>query len=199
MRSYLYRILFLAIAGILGFQALAQTQALELERQGDLLRVAAPKLHFLEGKPLEKLHNGASVTFVITLTAGAENGRAHFYRLQERFAVSFDLWEEKFSVVRTGPGGRSASRLSAAMAEAWCLENMPLPVRVVPAQEPFVIRLECWVGDNDEESGGESRPALTLAGLIDVFSRKKGEAPPRWEAAAGPMRLRDVKTIRRAR
>jgi|MudIll2142460700_1097286.scaffolds.fasta_scaffold75118_2 hypothetical protein len=199
MRNFLYGILFLAFAGILCIQARAQTQALELGREGDLLHVAAPKLHFLEGKPLEKLHDGASVTFVLTLTAGAEDGKAHYFRLQERFVVSFDLWEEKFSVLRTGPGGRSASRLSAAMAEAWCLENMPMPVRVVPAQEPFVIRLECGIADNGEESGGDPRTALTLAGLIDVFSRKKSEAPPRWEAAAGPLRLQEVKTIRRAR
>ena len=113
--------------------------------------------------------------------------------------MSFDLWEEKFSVVKAGPGGRSASRLSAAMAEAWCLENLPLPVRVVPAQEPFVIRWECRIGENEEESVGDTRPALTLAGLIDVFSRKKSEVPPKWEATAGPLRLQDVKTVRRAR
>jgi hypothetical protein len=40
------------------------------------------------------------------------------------------------------------------------------------------------------ESGGESR--LTLASLIDVFSRKGRDVLPRWQAASGPLRLADL-------
>jgi hypothetical protein len=46
----------------------------------------------------------------------------------------------------------------------------------------------------DKDSpGSESVSGLTLAGLIDVFSRKKREEPPHWEALSGPLRLMDLK------
>lgn len=55
-----------------------------------------------------------------------------------------------------------------------------------------MIKLECWVAENEGDSGGESRSPLTLASLIDVFSRKGREVRPRWQAASGPLRLADL-------
>ncbi len=189
----------LAIACILGAVALAQSVSLTVERHGDYLHVAAPQLHFLSGKALEKLHNGASVAYVITLAAIAEHSHTPAFQLQARFAISFDLWEEKYSVVQTGPNGRAASRLTAPMAEAWCLENMPLPVQAVPALEPFVIRLECSIDEVAAGDGSKSSSMTTLARLIDVFSRRSSEKPLRWEAATGPLRLADLKSVKQAR
>ena len=94
---------------------------------------------------------------------------------------SFDLWEEKYSVVQSGAKERSASRLTAAMAEAWCLENMPIPVSGVPGDQPFIVKFECSLEQN-EEKNGENHSSLTLARLIDIFGRKKDEPLPRWEA-----------------
>jgi hypothetical protein len=164
-----------------------------VERRGTTLHVAAPHLHFLEGKPLEQLHNGASVTYVFSLTLTADRSSAPAFRLQERFIVSFDLWEEKFSVVQAGTPGRSGSHLTAAMAEAWCLDNLPVPMPALPAEKTFVIKLEWSVAENESENSSEIRPGLTLAGLIDVFSRKGREAPPRWQAISGRLRLVDLK------
>ena len=59
-----------------------------------------------------------------------------------------------------------------------------------------MIRLECFVEEDEEKENGENRSALTLAGLIDVFSRKKREEPLRWEAAAGPFRLEQLKSVK---
>jgi len=193
------RILLLAIACILGALALAQSQPLIVERHGDYLHVAAPQLHFISGKALERLHNGSSVIYVLTLRAVMEHAGKPAFEIRERFVVSYDLWEEKYSVVQTGPDGRATSRLTAVMAEAWCLENMPMPVRAVPEGQPFMIRLECSIDESEEASGDKSDSGLTLAGLIDVFSRKRSEAPLRWNAAAGPMRLGDLKNIKQAR
>jgi hypothetical protein len=169
---------------------MAQSQTLTVERQGKQLRVSAPQLHFLEGAPLEQLHNGASVTFEFTLTFAA--GGAATSRVQERFIVSYDLWEEKYSVVQAGSSGRSTSHLSAAAAEAWCLDNMPLPLPALGADKTFSIKLECSIVD-PEDSSGENSSVLTLASLIDVFSRKKQPAPLHWEATSVPVRLSDLK------
>lgn len=168
----------------------AQPAPLTVERRGDLLHLSA-HLGFLEGKPLERLQDGATVTYVFVLTVAPAGGAA-VYRGEERFTVSFDLWEEKFAVVRAGAAPRSASHLSAAAAEAWCLDNLALPVPSLPPDKAFVIKLECRVEEPDDEAGAENRSALTLAGLIDIFSRKGREPEPRWQALSRPVRLADL-------
>jgi hypothetical protein len=196
MKCSRYLILLMAMECLLCVEARAQLGSLEVELRGDHLRISTPQLHFLEGKALERLHNGSTVTYIIALTAGQEHARTPAFRLQKRFIISFDLWEEKYSVVQSEPGGSAASHLTAIHAEAWCLEAMPVPLGVIPAQQPFVIKLECFVEKNEEEKRGENRSGLTLAGLIDIFSRRKSEAPLHWEASAGPLRLSDLKRSR---
>jgi hypothetical protein len=190
MRAYRHCILLICFAGVTALQASAQTPSLVVERRGNQLHVAAPQLHFLEGKPLERLSNGASVTYILELSLSA--GGAATTRLRERFVLSYDLWEEKFSVVQEGPSGRSASHLTAAAAEAWCLDSMPLPLPAFSQEKPFTIKLDCSYADADS-AGAESSPSLTLAGLIDVFSRKKKEEPAHWEALSKTIRLIDLK------
>lgn len=168
----------------------AQPAPLAVERRGDVLHVAA-RLGFLAGRPLERLHNGASVTYVFSLSLATGGGRLS--HLEERFTVSFDLWEEKFAVVQARTPARSVSHLSAAAAEAWCLDNLALPLPSLPADKTFVIKLECRVEEPESEAGGENRAGLALAGLIDVFSRKGREPELRWEAVSGPLRLADLK------
>lgn len=194
MRCYRYKILLIAVAGILGASLLAKPRSLIVEHSGDHLKVSAPQVHFLEGKALEKLHNGSTVTHILSLTVVAELNAKPTFLLEERFLVSYDLWEEKYSVVQAGPGGRTASRLTAAMTEAWCLENMPIPLRAVPDQQAFMVRLECSIDENESGNGGKGNTGLTLAALIDIFSRKREAAPAKWEATAGPLRLDDLKS-----
>jgi hypothetical protein len=171
---------------------LAQSISILVERHGDYLSVAAPQLHFISGKALEKLHNGSAITYVIMLTVLPE----HFKKqtLNMKFAVSYDLWEQNYSVSRI-PDGRAASRLSVAMAEAWCLENIAIPIRSVPERQSFMIRLECTVEENERKE--DAKPTGNpLGDLVDIFSRKKQEAPQRWEISAGPFRLEELKGSR---
>src|SRR5712692_2858397 len=83
-----------------------------IRREGDNLRISAPQIRFLTGKPLEQLKNGAKVGFIsqISLTAN-ESGTALLARAVDRFVVSYDIWEEKFSATRLGPPMRSIARL----------------------------------------------------------------------------------------
>ncbi len=190
MRTYRHCILLTCLAGLAVFQSLAQSPSLVVERRGNLLHVAAPQLHFLEGKPLERLTNGASITYLLELVL-APGGSAET-KLQERFILSYDLWEEKFSVVQAGTSRHTASHMSAAAAEAWCLDNMPLPVPAFGPDKPFTVRLDVSYAET-ASAGTESNPTLTLAGLIDVFSRKKREEPAHWEAFSKTIRLKDLK------
>ena len=75
---------------------------------GDLLRISAPQLNFLNGKPLERLKDGGSVAFVAQISLHTSPGAVvSATRTAARFAFSYDIWEEKFSVTRVGdhPGG----------------------------------------------------------------------------------------------
>jgi len=195
MRCYRDCILLIAVAGILSANALAKSGSLVIENCGDHLKVRAPQMHFLEGEALEMLHNGATVTYILTLTVAAEQAAKPEFLLREQFLISFDLWEEKYSVVKTGPDGRSASRLTAVLAEEWCLENMPIPLQAVPGRQSFMVRLECSVQGDKESKSVPFRFEAALTGLIDIFSRKSETEPPKWEAVAGPLRLNDLKRI----
>ncbi len=190
MRHYRSAILLICFAGISCPSLLAQQSSLAVGRRGDRLYMTAPHLHFLVAKPLEQLQNGASVTYEFVLAAaGASSGRP-FYTQQEAFVVSFDLWEERFSVVPTSPRLHSGSHLTAAEAEAWCVDALSVPLSVLPPEKSFVIKLTCQVAAN--ESDADTHP-LTLAGLIDVFSRKGHEAPMRWEAVSASLHRADLK------
>ncbi len=189
----LQRALLAAIVCTWGLLALCQSRSLQVERRGDQLYVSAPQLHFIQGRALEKLHNGSAVAYVIALTVLTEHTEKPLFTLRERFVISFDLWEEKYSVVPGRRGGRSASRLTATSAESWCLENMPIPVGGVPDNQLFVIRLECSIDPSEAATKDSDNSALTLSSIIDVFSRKKSESPLRWVASAGSIRLSDVK------
>src|ERR1700686_790123 len=85
-----------------------------IRREGpSSLRVSAPQIRFLTGKPLEQLKNGASVSFALQVTITSSESASNFLaRMFDRFVVSYDLWEEKFKATRPGPPLREASRLS---------------------------------------------------------------------------------------
>ena len=105
-----------------------------LRRTGDHIRVVAPRLHFLTGKSLQRLHDGAIVPFdfQLSIAAGAKSNVVE--RTFERFTVSYDVWEEKFSVVRPRDFRKSASNLSANAAESWCLENLLARTSTLPGE-----------------------------------------------------------------
>src|SRR5688572_9001977 len=128
--------LFLACSGNL----LAQNLKVRLE--ADRLRISGPQLRLLTGRPLERLRNGSSVTYVLELTVRTEKAGRVLSRVRERFSLSYDLWEERFSVTRQATPTRSASNLSAAAAQAWCLDNLSLAAAHLPGDRAFWVELE---------------------------------------------------------
>lgn len=168
----------------------AQPGSLTVERHGDHLHLSAPHFHFLEGRPLEQMRNGAAVSYVFSVTIEPAQGTGHWLRLQERFIVSYDLWEEKFAVVRDGQARRTASHLTAPAAEAWCLDSLLPGVSAVPAEKDFVVKLACSIVPDEEPPTGEG---LTLSALIDLFSRKGATAPQHWDLSSAPLRLSSLK------
>ena len=169
----------------------AQTSPLTVERDGDLLRLRAPQLDFVTGAPLARLHDGRSVTYVLTASIQIHRGGARVHGVTRQVIFSYDLWEERFSVVQRDDPKVAASHLTTAAAEAWCVELLPLPVGAAPADKAFVVKLECSLGEENAPAR-DAPSAATFTGLIDFFSRKEPSAPPRWEAASLPLRLADL-------
>ena len=194
MRRLVRRRLFTLLWAPVGFAALtfAQSARLIVERDGDRLRISAPQLHFLDGRPLEQLHDGRSVTYVFTVSLQVERGQAGGPRLTRQVVFSYDLWEERFSVARVDQPSTSASHLTAAAAEAWCMDLLSLPASAAPTDKTFVVKLDCSLREEDGQAA-DAPAATTLTGLIDLLSRKPRAAPPRWQAVSPPLRLAEIK------
>jgi hypothetical protein len=170
----------------------AQSTSLTVERDGDHLRLSAPGLRFLTGAPLDRLHDGRSVAYVLTAAVEVERGDPRTTRVTRQVVFSYDLWEERFAVAPADEPKAAASHLTSAAAEAWCLELLKLPVRGVSAGRTFVVKFECWLRDDGAQSQ-DARSTATLTGLLDLFSRTARENPPRWEAVSPRLRLADLK------
>jgi hypothetical protein len=170
---------------------LAQSATVRMD--GERLRISAPRLHFLVGEALARLRDGATVRYEFLLTARVDrNGRVLASTL-EQFAISYDLWEEKFAVKKLGPSPVTVSHLSAAAAEAWCLENASLPVASLGANQPLWIRLDYQAAASTEAAEQSDNSGFTLTGLIDIFSRRTRSERVHGSEEVGPLRLESLK------
>jgi hypothetical protein len=166
---------------------------LAVRPSGDELHVAAPRLHFLTGKSLQRLHDGAAVPFDFQLTVAAGSRNNVVARALERFVVSYDVWEEKFSVVRLRDLRKSGSHLSAGAAEAWCLDNIFASSANLPAGQPLRAHLEIRAAEQKETAIMPQNNGISLTALIEVFSRPTRPQQEHWALESAPFRLADLK------
>lgn len=183
----------LAGAGGLLFGIRLGAQNISVRVDGGGIRVSAPRFHFVEGKALERLHNGATVNYIVQLSLLADAGAVLKGRDIQRFAISYDLWEEKYTVVRVAPARSSISHLPAAGAESWCVDQLNAPTTGLSPESPFSVRLEVRAED-PKDAGSWTEPGLSFGRLIEIFSRPARGQQLRWIEEAGPFRLIDLKS-----
>ena len=184
------------LAGVgLSLSGLWSSERLSVTWDGDDLHVAAPQLHFLTGKPLDRLKDGAAVVFLTQLTLTTDNFKTSLRRTPDRFVFSYDLWEEKFSVTKLGEGQRSVAHLSLEAAEAWCLDNVAVSTTDLPQDRPFWLRFELRAAEPRDEAAVIGESGLNLTRLIEMFSRRPRDQQPQWTAEAGPLRLSDLRRL----
>src|SRR6476620_2264764 len=165
-------------------------QELLVRKDGDKVHISAPKLHFLTGKPLQRIQNGNAVAYDFQLSVLGEAKTAVLRRSFERFVFSYDLWEERFSVARMRSTQGSASHLTAAAAETWCLENMAFSTSGLPLDQPVWIRLEVRAQEPKESINPAADQGISIANLIEIFSRAgKTRQPQYWKLETGPVKL----------
>jgi hypothetical protein len=178
----------------LGVSPLVWSQELKPLWNGSEVRVTAPRLRFLTGKPLESLRNGRAVAFDFQLTLNS--GPSIVARSADRFVISYDLWEEKFSVTRLAREGsvrKQVSHLNDEAAQAWCLDSISVPTKGVASDQPVTVALEVRAADLRDAREILTDPGISLTALIEIFSRQTRAQQPKWNLQYGPVRLNDVK------
>ncbi len=166
-------------------------QDLRIRKEADQLRATANNLRFIGGHPLEQMRNGGTVAFDFNLTL-LDSMRNVIRRSFERFVISYDLWEERFSVTRLRSARTSASRLSESAAQSWCLDNISILSSGLPDQQQFTARLDISVQQNRPEE--DRSDGLPLSTLIDLFGRAaKKQGPQHWRMESAPIRLRELR------
>lgn len=166
------------------------SQSMTVTTTGGEVRVQAPGFHFISGRPLARLKDG--LTLRVELEIGVLAGpaaAAAAAQSRQTFVLSYDLWEERFAATVSGSGPRSASHLTAAAAEAWCIQQLTVPVSGLGSlrSQPFWIRLESRILNG--KSDGREDEGLTLRGIIDTLSRRQASEKTSHSAEAGPFRV----------
>lgn len=167
----------------------AQTPTLTLT--GDAVHVRAPEFHFLQGDLLTRLRDGRSARIDVRLDILARRDGTPVAHAEQAFNVSFDLWEERFAIAKAGPPARSVTHLTSAAAEAWCVDNVTVPVAELGTNRsaPLWIRLTLRVHEDPAPREADGDPPFSIRHLIDALSRRSPAEDPARVLTAGPIRL----------
>jgi hypothetical protein len=171
----------------------ASSEDLFVRHFADQLRVIAPRLHFLSGKSLQRLHDGVIVPFDFQLSISAGLKTNLVSRSVERFSISYDVWEEKFRVVRLRDVRKSAAGLSAVAAEAWCLENLLVPSAGLPADKELWARLDVRTAEPKESAPSSTDSGISIPALIQLLSRPPRPQQDHWTLESASFHLADLK------
>lgn len=167
-------------------------QAVTVAAAGGALKVRAPAFSFLRGEALARLKDGQSVRVELALSVLPGPGKPAVAASRRVFALSYDLWEERFAATIVSSPAASISHLTQPAAESWCIEQLSIPLRALAAfrdDVPFWIRLEYRILDGDTAAGADDDSVFTLQGLIDVLSRRRGAESGGDALEAGPFTL----------
>lgn len=169
----------------------SSAQVVTVETLGDALKIRAPGFSFLKGEPLTRLKDGRSVRVELAAMVLPAPGKSPTAVTRRIFSLSYDLWEERFAVTAVDARSRSVSHLVLAAAEAWCVEQLAIPLSALGAlgrDAPFWVRLEYRVVDGDA-APDPSDSGYTLQALIEALSRRRQTESSQPALEAGPFRL----------
>jgi hypothetical protein len=171
----------LIIVAILIDLAWLGAQSVTVTRVTDTLHVRAPEFRFLQGRVLTQLRDGRTARLDVRLELlGRANGTV-LAQTEQGFNVSFDLWEERFAVTRLGQPSRSVSHLTSTAAEAWCLDNVTIPLTAIPPDRRSAVWMRLVLRTRDEAPARQmdEDSGFSIRILIDALGRRSdGEVPP---------------------
>ena len=191
MVARIWRAVPVVLAVLAGSATRASAQPITIDVAGDVLKIRAPGLGFVTGAPLARLKDGRSVRVELAALVLPAPGKSPAAATRRIFALSYDLWEERFAVTTVEKRAESVSHLALAAAEEWCVEQLTIPIKALGSlgrDLPFWVRLEYRILDEE----GTSDPAdtrYTLGGLIDALSRRRKTDSSTHALESGPFRL----------
>jgi hypothetical protein len=150
-------------------------QAVTVDALGNALKIRAPGFSFLKGEPLARLKDGRTVRVELAAMVLPGPRKSPAATTRRIFAVSYDLWEERFAVTPADARAKPVSHLALSAAEAWCVEQLTIPLSALDDMGrglPFWIRLEYRMLEGDS-APDSSNSGYTLEALIDVLSRRR--------------------------
>ncbi len=166
-------------------------EAITVFYDGETVRPVAPNLHFLSGKALERLKDADTVIYIANLLLLTLDRSEALNQTHGRFALSYDILEEKFKAVVTEPVTHSRPGMTSAQAEKWCLDALAIRTAGLAADRPFFLRL-------DMRAAGPKEPldnimANPVRAMLDMVSRKAGPGEQHWGPFdSRPLRLSDL-------
>jgi hypothetical protein len=181
----------LVVLACLGVAQRLAAQSLTVHAAGDMLQVRGSGLRLIEGVVADHLKDGRSVRADFEMTILDKPQGSTVTQKSQSFTLSFDLWEQRYAVTRTGAAPRSISHLASRDAEAWCLENLAIPLTALgrfARDLPFWVRLEYRVQDQPPPPT-EPGPLSALGTLIEALSRRRGGEALGRTFDAGPFRI----------
>jgi hypothetical protein len=141
-----------------------------------VLKVRAPGFSFLKGEPVARLKDGGSLRVELAVMAVPGPGKEPIATTRRIFALSYDLWEERFAATTVGVRSQSVSHLALAAVEVWCVEQMTIPINALAREVPF------WCG------------SIPPAG--QRLARPPGLRPDRLHAAGAHRRVQPPQEVR---
>jgi|SRR5581483_6549230 len=173
-----------------------QDDKLSTTFDGDNLHVSAPpNWHFLTGKALQRLKNGATVIYVAQLTLFEDAAFQRPFRTSvDRFAISYDVWQnERFSATLLSATQRTSPNLPPQATETWCLENLAISASSLATDRRFWIKLDMRTADKRDLSNMVAGEGLiSFAEIVRALGKKAGGDDPITSLEAGPLRLQDL-------
>lgn len=171
--------LFAAFVSGMGLAMLAED--LILEQRNNRLEFSVPRTDFFAGQPSARLRNALEVPFLIKTTLWSGNKTHVFSSAVDQFVVSFDIFEETYSVVKVQAPRKSKSHLTAKAAQAWCINEMSLDTTGLSGTEPLWARLEIVAQDPPRDGSllgdSVSEHGISLGALVEFFGRSPGSKP----------------------
>jgi len=167
------------LAGLALPLLVARAGTMDVAFDGDTLRPVLPDLHFIAGRALERLKDARTVVFLSQITLLRDDHVTPFRHAPQRFYVSYDIWEGRFKVTIPGAVPESRLGLTAAQAEAWCMDNVTVSALGVAPDRDFWMRFDLRTADPKDMAGIVSESGISISGLIEFFSRKP-DGEPHW-------------------
>jgi hypothetical protein len=174
------------------FPMALEAEPLKAQLVGEQLQFEAPDFQFLSAESQQRLHDGATVIYAFRINVSMTKNGDALLALTYHCVFSYDIFEEKYRVVRLEPGYRSASHLTETAARALCIRSLEVPTAKLNASMPFWVSIE-YRQEEPHVAGSRGDSTSLLDTLVDIFSQRSRKSPPVDMLRGGPFRLEELR------